>query len=108
MTDVRCPCCGAPIDSAPLSAVMAEVTPVMAEVLTVLKRNPWEYTSGEDLARWVYRNDPNGGPVLAEKSISVVVHVNRPRLKALGWTINGRQGRGGGYRLVPFSPKDDA
>jgi hypothetical protein len=97
-----CPCCGAPVEADPLAEALRAVTPTMREIVGFLASRTGRLTSARELAGWVYRDDPNGGPLYDETSIAEVVRYNRPRLRATGWDVFGVRGRGNGYELRAY------
>jgi hypothetical protein len=93
-----CPCCGQPIE-ATLEDALNAVTPMMRSIVEFLSRRRGSVASGEEIADYVYRNYPDGGPATAGECIKVTIHRNRPRLQARGWTVKGSKGNIGGYSL---------
>lgn len=97
-----CPCCGAPVEADPLAEAMRAVTPPMREIVGYLARRPGEAVPRMELAGWVYRDDPNGGPLNAEAAVGMVVRRNRHHLRAHGFDVFARVGPGGGYELRAY------
>ena len=100
MGETKCPCCGQTVDAIDPRKLAAIVSPVMAEMVAVLLKNPGQYVPTEEIARFVWRRDPNGGPANAAVSICNLIAFNKTRLAALGWAVKGRLGRYGGYMLT--------
>lgn len=98
-----CPCCGAETEAYPASRVAEIVSPIMGEIVSRLMRKPGEFIPTREIAAFVYRNDPNGGPDNPSVNIANAIQFNRRRLAALGWSIEGRLGFHGGYRVVVSS-----
>ena len=95
-----CPCCGAETDALPIETLVRVVSHRAAEIISILAKSPGEFVSCEDVVRWVYRFEPDGGPLNAATCINQIVSYNRPKLAAMGWRIEGRVGCYGGYRLL--------
>ena len=104
--ETECPCCGQPVEAYPLDRIAAIVTPVMGEIVARLMTCPGEFVPVEELVRWTYRRDPNGGPDAGKATIMNVINHNRRRLNALGWDVRGRMGRIGGLRIVVFNKEE--
>jgi hypothetical protein len=71
-----------------------------AELVTLLAKHPGHFVDSDIIAAWMYRHEPDGGPLQAKQIINQVVSYNRPKMAAMGWKIEGRLGPYGGYRLV--------
>lgn len=95
----QCPCCGQEIAAMPPELLAAIVSDKCAEIVTLLARNPGKFVPLVEVAAWVYRHDPEGGPMNAGSCINQVVSYNRPKMRAMGWDIVGRLGPYGGYKL---------
>ena len=95
-----CPCCGQQTKAAKVETLVAVVSPVFAEMVTLLATKPGEFFDTDQVARHIWRNYSDGGPLNAGTSITNLVAYNKRRLKALGYDVQGRLGRYGGYRLV--------
>jgi hypothetical protein len=93
-----CPCCGQPIE-ATLEGALNAVTPMMRSIVEFLSRRRGAVVPCEEIADYVYRNYPDGGPLYAGESIRVTIYRNRQRLQARGWTVKGSKGNVGGYSL---------
>lgn len=94
-----CPCCGQTVTPpGRLQALMAEVGPVTASVLRELLAADAPL-SGRELGDRVYRGCIDGGPENARQVICMAVRAVRPRLEAIGWTIQSSAWKG--YRLAP-------
>lgn len=94
-----CPCCGGDIKAIDPQKLLQIVSPTFAEMVTRLLKSPGEYVRTEELARYIWRRDPNGGPESPAININNLVSYNKRRLTALGWEVVGRMGRHGGYML---------
>lgn len=101
--DTKCPCCGQSVESFDPDKLIAIVSPVMAEMIEALLKRPGQYVSTDELARYIWRRDSNGGPANPAVSIWNLVAFNKRRLAALGWAVKSRTGRYGGYMLVTLS-----
>ena len=95
-----CPCCGQKISAMPPEILARVVSDKCAEIVTILAKSAGQFVSCEQVVRWVYRHDADGGPTNARTVINQVVSYNRPKMAAMGWRIEGRLGPYGGYRLV--------
>jgi len=96
----ECPCCGQAIAAMSPDLLARVVSDKCAEIVTILAKSPGAFVPCVDVLRWVYRHDPEGGPMNAAACINQVIGYNRPKLRAMGWNIEGRLGPYGGYRLV--------
>ena len=94
-----CPCCGHETNALPIEKLVRVLSDKCAEIVTILTTAPGAFVPCEEIVRWVYRHDPDGGPMNAAACINQVISYNRPRLAAMGWQIEGRLGPYGGYRL---------
>jgi hypothetical protein len=58
-----------------------------------------------NLVDLVYVDDPDGGPVTAQRSLNVMAHKANKQLRAQGYQIKSMwMGRGAIYRLVRIVP----
>ena len=96
----ECPCCGQPIAAMAPDLLARVVSDKCAEIVTLLARTVGAFVPCETIVRHVYRHDPEGGPNNAAACINQVISYNRPKMRAMGWKIEGRLGPYGGYRLV--------
>ncbi len=64
----------------------------------ILRRLCFSPASSMQLADYCYANDPDGGPVHAQKCITNTINRMRPKLLLMGWMITSQQGRAG-YEL---------
>jgi hypothetical protein len=96
----ECPCCGQTIAAMPPELLARVVSDRCAELVTILAKSAGTFVPCAQVVAWVYRHDPEGGPYNARTCINQVVSYNRPKLRAMGWDIEGRLGPYGGYRLV--------
>lgn len=94
-----CPCCGQKTNAVKLETLIEVVSPTFAEMVSLLAKTPGKFVPTDQIARWVWRRDPNGGPENANVCLSNLLSYNRRKLKALGYIVEGRLGRYGGYRL---------
>lgn len=94
-----CPCCGQMTEAVRLETLVAVVSPMFAEMVDLLAKTPGRFVSTDRIATYVWRRDPNGGPINANVCLANLLSYNRRKLKALGYRIEGRLGRYGGYRL---------
>lgn len=95
-----CPCCGQPTQAIDLATLAKVVSPTMGEMVDLLSSKPGAFFSSDEIARHIWRRTPHGGPEFLPSTIANMVNYNKRRLRALGWDIEGRLGRHGGYRLV--------
>ena len=72
--------------------------PVSQRLYDFVVKHP-EGTTREQIADFVYGDDPNGGPDSPAAIRALVWRMNN-RLKPEGIAIRGRMGRGSNYRLV--------
>ena len=70
-----------------------------AEIVTLLAKTAGTFVDCQTITTWVYRHEPNGGPMNAAACINQIISYNRPKMAAMGWKIESRQGRYGGYKL---------
>lgn len=94
-----CPCCGQMTEAVRLETLVAVVSPTFSEMIELLAKTPGQFVPTDRIAAHVWRRDPNGGPLNANVCLSNLLAYNRRKLKALGYRIDGRMGRHGGYRL---------
>jgi hypothetical protein len=92
---IHCPCCGTPVNALPLEQAMLSLTPLMQRIVRQVERRPG--ISRAALADAVYADDPDGGPMWAEKTVSVTIAQQRDKLAAAGWQLVSRPR--GAYRL---------
>jgi hypothetical protein len=97
-----CPCCGAPVEADPLAEAMRAVTPLMREIVGYLARHPGRVVQAREIADWVHRDDPDGGPICAHESVQRIISTNRPRLRPHGFDVLGQPGPEGGYELRAY------
>jgi len=58
-----------------------------------------------DLVDLVYADDPDGGPLTAQRSLNVIAHRANTQLRSQGYQIKSMWlGRGARYRLVRIAP----
>jgi DNA-binding response OmpR family regulator len=93
-----CPCCGQPIE-ATLENALEAMPPMMRDIVAFLARRRGAVVPSEDIVDYVYRDDPDGGPLWATTTVKVIIHRYRPKLQAFGWTVKGQSGQAGGYSL---------
>jgi hypothetical protein len=73
---------------------------VMRRILERLARRPGLFVARTELAQYIWRDDAEGGPLMAVKVVDAIVYRERDRLAALGWAVHGMRGSRKGYRLV--------
>lgn len=96
----ECPCCGQVIAAMPPELLARAVSDKCAEIVILLSKRAGTFVPCADVIAWTYRHDPDGGPMNAAACINQVISYNRPKMRAMGWNIEGRLGPYGGYRLV--------
>jgi len=84
----NCPCCGQPVVDGDIT-----LPRLKRRIFDFVRRRPG--CSAEEIARFLYADDPNGGP--GEKTIHVHVHHLNKLLLAHGLKVYGRRS---GYRLT--------
>lgn len=87
----KCPCCGSELAELPIETLMeAPISPLAKRILSVLiTAYPLSMTR-EILAREVYMNAPQGGPLSATEVIGVTMHHANLKLVPLGWRMGAR------------------
>lgn len=102
-----CPCCGQELPAgfvAPREELVGRLQTSSWVFRAIVQRLAWrpglKITCAE-LADYVYRDDPEGGPVRATDSIKEIVSRYRHELEPLGWALRSRRG----YWLE-VSPRD--
>lgn len=98
MTDrLACPCCGnwlpdgvVPREELAGLLLAAGGNPTFARIVRRLARRPGHAVSGRDLADYLYRDDPDGGPLEAQEVISQIVCRHRNALRPYGWVLKSR------------------
>lgn len=96
MAVITCPCCGAGI------ADRTVLTRVQQRIYDSVRRHP--ALTGRELMRYVYADDPDGGP-LSPKIISIHIIAINKRLAPQGLAICNRRGSGDGYKLIKLESK---
>lgn len=77
--------------------------PVRRRLIEILVDRP-SGVSVRALADLVYADDPNGGPLAAQRSLNVIAHHANRQLATQGYRIRAEwRGRGAFYRLVRTS-----
>ncbi|WP_164743056.1 winged helix-turn-helix domain-containing protein [Mesorhizobium sp. Z1-4] len=100
----RCPCCGQELPAgyvAPREELAGRLntdSPVFHSIVRRLAWRPGLFVGTAELVDYVYRDDPDGGPLDANKCIQIAITRYRQQLEPLGWEIKTRFGRG--YRLM--------
>jgi hypothetical protein len=92
-----CPCCGQARPEA-LDAAVLDLSPRMAAIVRTVARKPG--ISAQDLASVIYADDPDGGPLTAEKTVATIICNNRGVLARHGLRLFAGRGSRSGYRLV--------
>ncbi len=95
-----CPCCGQSVDAKPPTEAMEMVSPLFARMVSILLKTPGQFVDRERIARHVWADDPEGGPLNTAPSIRNLVAYNVKKLNAFGWDVEGRLGRYGGHRII--------
>ena len=101
-----CPCCGAPVEGAvSVEALLAiQFGPVRSTLLRCMIEAYPRPRSARQIADYVYRDDPDGGPDGALDLVSINAHHIRKKIEPLGWTLRGVRGRGNSlYFLSPIA-----
>lgn len=92
-----CPHCGSPTGLAGVIEAQG-FGRVSKGALLLLAKFPGQFVPTEQVRAAAYAHDQDGGP---ERFNSLIVLMTRarPRLRAIGVALVGRQGPGGGYKL---------
>ncbi len=101
----RCPCCGGmmppgPVPREEIVGRLETTSQVFRDVVRRLAWRPGHQLTSRELVDYVWRRDLNGGPDNADEVVRSTINWQRHKLETLGWTIVGRTGPGGGYRLI--------
>lgn len=94
-----CPCCGQKTDALPIETMVQVLSDKAAEIVVFLAKHPGQYVGSAAIARYIYRMDPEGGPLNAPACINQIIGYNRRKMAAMGWEVQSRMGVDGGYRL---------
>jgi hypothetical protein len=103
----QCPTCGHTMQT-PTPLTVLESASLAAQerriIDLLIKAHPRKI-SKDRLTDLLYCYDPDGGPVTADKSVAVLIHRIRRKIKPYGWTIpyqTGGRGVLGRYTLAPY------
>jgi hypothetical protein len=89
-----------PVCSRPYPPRLKVNGPVRQRVVEIVADHP-DGIPIRELCNLVYSDDPNGGPLTAQRSINVIVHRANAQLAAQGYQIRARwRGRGSVYELI--------
>jgi hypothetical protein len=95
MTKLKiCPCCGQLIPP----KLLFPRAPVSQRLYDFVAKRP-DGATREEIADFIYADDPNGGPDSPSAIKALIWRMNN-RLKSERVAIRGRMGRGSNYRLV--------
>lgn len=95
---MKCPCCGGEMEGGSPEVVLdAGLTPLEMAIMTPLVKAYPRGMTARQLADIVYAEDPNGGPLQADRCIAVHMFYIRAKIKPLGWHVGGVRGRGTRY-----------
>lgn len=92
-----CPCCGQAVETDPLEAARAALSPMQRKVLEAVIRCPG--ISAVEIADLVYADHPDGGPLTAEIAVRTFAFYANRRLKAFGFRMRAKGSGTNGYRL---------
>lgn len=100
MTD--CPCCGYKLGNVDASNIgkLLKLTRKERAIYDALAVRFGKMVSRNELAESVYGDDPRGRPDDPFTCISVTLARLRPKLAAVGISVEGVRGHGGGRRMV--------
>ena len=103
----QCPTCGHEMQTpTPLAAL--EHAPLASQeriIMEILVGAHPRKVSRDQLTDILYRHDPNGGPITASKTVTVLMHRLRRKIGPYGWTIpreSGGRGKQARYGLAPL------
>ena len=89
-----------PVCSRPYPPRLKVNGPVRQRVVEIVARHP-DGIPIRELCNLTYADDPNGGPLTAQRSINVIVHRANAQLRSQGYQIRARwRGRGSVYELI--------
>jgi DNA-binding response OmpR family regulator len=102
MPDATCPCCGGRISGTDLKTLLTAIrwTKTETRIIETLVGHPTRTFTRAQLADAVYADHADGGPDSAENVLSVLVGRIRKKLTGTGWTVTGRHGVHGCYRIA--------
>lgn len=75
------------------------LSPIQSRIFEGVRRVAPDMIATPDLEDFVYRNAPDGGATSKSIMPASVYYTNRHLVK-FGLRIQGKKGRGGGYRLI--------
>jgi hypothetical protein len=79
--------------------------PVRQRVVEIVANRP-DGIPIRELCNLTYADDPNGGPLTAQRSINVIVHRANDQLRQQGYQIRARwRGRGSFYELIKINAR---
>jgi len=94
-----CPAC-----QRPFPPPLVVTGPLRQRMVNILAGRP-DGVLVRDLVELVYADDPNGGPLTAQRSLNVIAHRANVQLRPQGYQIKSMWlGRGARYRLVRLAP----
>lgn len=92
---MTCPCCGQQVEDSVASLACLQLKGHEGVVLAELIRTYPGGASNERLREVMYREHADGGPVTADKIVSITLWRAKKRLAKAGWTItDGRRDDG--------------
>lgn len=92
-TALKCPCCGGRLaESDRLKAAISRLPKNMRRIVEVLYTR--DVMSRRELADSIYFDDPDGGPLDAENTVSATISMSNHRLIRFGWRVSSGAGRG--------------
>lgn len=97
---VTCPCCGQPVDRMPAKGLAELVDGYRRRIVEELASVYPGSMTMEQLIHALYGDDPEGGPLAADNSISVYNWRIRKVIEPHGWTIPLQSKAGAHYRLA--------
>jgi len=97
-----------PVCSRPYAPRLQVSGPIRQRVVEIVARRP-DGIPVKELCNLTYADDPNGGPLTAQRSINVIVHRANDQLRKQGYQIRARwRGRGSVYELVKIKGRKAA
>ena len=93
-----CPCCNQPADTGKLSEAVRVFTPTEARLLRILEGRTM--VRKEAVLDTLWADDPEGGPLTAQKMVDVVIHKIRRKLREHNLPFRLETVWAHGYRLA--------
>ncbi|RJT42032.1 winged helix family transcriptional regulator [Mesorhizobium waimense] len=97
-----CPCCGfregtgSPVEI----GKTIRLTRKERALFAIFAGNFGKFLSAGEIVDVLYADDPDGGPEMAENSLSVGMRNFKEKIRARGLDIDVKLGRGGGRRMT--------